>query len=311
MTAPAEGPVGPRRASGGEVLLLVAALVLTPRLFVIAPLAGLLAAARPLSGRARFFAGLAAVLAAMGVAAASGLLDQLIAAWAVLTAGAFAVLGWRGTVRATFDRALAAVAIGAICTSALAALQGVTWAGLERYASRQLADALSTMLQASGGDPQAVLALAPLQSQVSLLAALLPAQLVLGQLLGCVLAWRWHEWTADQPMGPPAGRLADFRCSEGWVWVVIVALAAVLFGATGAVWSGAANALLVAAALFVVRGAAVVRSRLPPLGALAIVLYIVAVALLAVFVLAALLALGLADNWYDFRRRTPGSSSRD
>ena len=310
MTGEAMGPVGPRRASGGEVLLLVAALLLTPRLFVLAPLAGLLAAARPSSGRSRFFTVLAFVLVAIGVASADGLLDRVVTAWAVLSAGAFALLGWRGSCATLFGRTTSAVAIGAGLTVLVAGMYGVTWAGLERYAARQLSDALTAMLEASGGNPDTADVLAPIQAQVSFLAALLPAQLALGQVVGMALAWRWHEWTADEPLPPAAAPFVEFRFGEAWIWGVIVALALLLVGAEGAVWSAAANALLFFGACYAVRGAAVVRARMPPIGPIAAILYAVAAAVLAVFVLGALIALGLADNWFDFRRQTPDSSPK-
>lgn len=310
MPGAADASVGPRRASGGEVLLLVAALLLTPRLFVLAPLAGLLVAARPRSPRATFFTGLAWALVVISIVTATGLLERAVTAWALLTAAAFVMLARFGPARSLFDRAVLALGIGTAGAVGLLAALGVTWAGLERYAARAMAAAFTTLLQAAGpnADPSV---LAPLQAQVPVFAALLPAQLAVGLLLGLALAWRWHEWTAEAPLGPPAGRLAELRFADEWVWAVILPLAALLFGATGAAWSLCANVLLLAMALYLVRGAAVVRHFVPHLGPLAAVLTAVAALLFAVVLAAALVALGLADVWTDFRRRAPATTPKD
>jgi hypothetical protein len=299
----ADADVGPRRLAGSHMALLGLTLLLVPPVFVFAPLAGLLAAARPSSGRARLwtvvFLGLT-VLWAMG---SQGLLERSITAWAVLTAGIYAMLMLRGGDGSVFGRAALAVALGAGTVLVFLGVQGISWEGLEQYARRALAQAIGTLATATDqpGTPNPLRAL---QAQVPLIAALQPAQLALSQMAGCLLAWHWHAALADRPLLPAPGRFAAFRFADEWIWAVIVSLAALLFGATGAAWTVAANLLAVMAALYTARGAAVLRATSRPRSPAVLLLFAVLAIFLFGVLLAGCLAVGLADTWLDFRRRS-------
>jgi hypothetical protein len=152
------------------------------------------------------------------------------------------------------------------------------------------------------------------------IARLYPARLVLSGILGLVVAATWVENLNGRPLGRPAGRLGNFRFTDHLVWVVILAVLVLLLPSlefvarlasrnplvdlmlyTVEYWALAAqNVLVVCAAFYAVRGAAVLSRFLRP-GA-AVLLIPIAMIFLLPFALIGLVALGLADTWVDFRR---------
>jgi hypothetical protein len=142
--------------------------------------------------------------------------------------------------------------------------------------------------------------------QARWMARLFPAGVTLAALGGLGLAWRGHFWLAARPLGLPPGPFSAFSFSDHVVWLLVAALALVLIPADPwlePVQRFGVNLLVVVLALYVVRGAAVLRATAGRVSTpFAIVTALVAV-LMFVFVAGGLSLLGIADTWLDFRRR--------
>lgn len=295
------------------MLALAVVLLTAPQIFVLAPLAGLLAVSRPRSFRAWGWLAASGGGVAAWLLQPDGLFRESLTAWAVLVAGAFVVLSLLPPQR-LLSRSVLAVVLGSVGLFLLGIGHGITWRGLELLAARDLAamfaeQARTLEAQVDGWSAGAQLFRA-LQAESRSLAALLPGALVLLALAGLGLAWRWHQVVADAPLPPPGERFAAFTFGDGWVWVLVVALATVLVSVpASAPATLGANALLVMSGLYAARGLAIVRWALQqaPLPMI-IALGLVGLALF-VFTLSGLMVLGVADTWLDARRLAPASLS--
>lgn len=311
MPAPAGGA---RRASALLVALL-ALFVLAPwGIFLLAPLAGLLAVSRPASVRAIAWLAVSVAASAAWAASNGDLLGQVLSAWAVLIAGAFAILALSARWR-VLTKAMVAIAMGTAALAALGlALDLPGWRTIELMFARQLAADFAAMTErfaamGEGGQPAAEVA-GQMQAQSRWLAATMPGTLVLTMLAGLGLAWRWHEVVADKPVGPAARPFAEFTFGDRWVWVVIAALAVVLAVPLTQPGIAAANVLLVALGLYALRGVAIANWFARHLPRPIAVTVVVAAILLAGFTVSGLTLLGLADVWLNFRRDAPLSHTR-
>jgi hypothetical protein len=95
---------------------------------------------------------------------------------------------------------------------------------------------------------------------------------------------------------------------DGWVWGIVAWLGVLILPVSNALHVAGTNVGLVASALYVLRGAAIVVTFAEAFGVSAVALVIVAgaAAALAVpllFVLPGLCTLGITDTWYQYRRR--------
>jgi hypothetical protein len=134
-------------------------------------------------------------------------------------------------------------------------------------------------------------------------ATVYPAIALLGAIAGGTLAVAIAAHVS--PRGPtPPRPFAAFRFNDHLVWGALVALALALTPLPSPWKDVVVNVLFVWAGLYLARGAAVLISiwtRWPI--SLRVALCVAAVLLLH-FALPALLLVGLADTWIDFRRRT-------
>jgi len=290
------------------MLVLVFALF-APGSFILGPLAGLLLVARPVSRPAWLWLLLALLWTAGWLAGTESLTGQFARAFVVVLIGAWLVLL---VVRPgpAFQRSLLAVAVALAVTFGWLVVLGFQWGDLEAAAARSLTDALLSqahaMDQLGGAGSQLGATMLDVAGQARFMARLFPAGIALAALGGLALAWQAHFWLSARPLGPAPAPFAAFSFSDNVVWLLVAALALVLIPADPwlePVQRLGVNLLLVVLALYVVRGAAVLRATSGRMSTpLAIVAGLVVV-LMFVFVAGGLSLLGIADTWLDFRRR--------
>ncbi len=300
------------------MLLVLGYCLFFPPLFVLVPLAGLLLASRPVSIREWAWILLAALWLALSLAPGSGLADSAHAAWVLFITAAFVAL-MIGAERRLVAGALLAVVFGFGALTVWAELLGTSWRGIELAVTREGWASLRGLLElarnlveqkALAGDKLEGIRVG-LEGMGEVIAAsspLLPALLILRSLPGLGLAWMLYQRLAATPHGEPAGRFADFRFSDQFVWGVVLMVAGMLIPLPPGLDEIAGNLALVTAGLYIARGVAVgwgviSDSPLP-------ILVLVAMGTLFVLpvVLGGCFALGLADTWLDFRRRFAAGS---
>jgi hypothetical protein len=303
----ADVAAGRPRASVAATLGLLLFLVLTPPVFTLAPLAGLLLLSGP--GTLQEWGWIGACLVWLGISAAAsqGVMEQTVIAGGTMAAGAFLVLvlRWR---RPFLDRALAAIALAGVTVAFWGWWLGIGWQDIQsavlregwemaRQVARPAADSASATLSAAQPFAEA------LAEGVGPMSAVFPSVMALCALAGMAVAWSWYRRIAREPRDAPLGRLAEFRFSDQLVWGMVTGIALLVMPAGDAGQVAGENLVLFFGGLYVVRGLAIARSwsRQAPgllLGLMALsLLFILPVAL------GGLLSLGLADTWLDFRRR--------
>lgn len=293
----------------GWVVLVLVFTLFAPGSFVLGPLAGLLLVARPVSRPAWLWLAIAVAWTAGWLARTDELTGQFARAFVVVLIGAWLVL-LVARPGPALQRALLAVGVSLAVTFGWLRVLGFAWGDLEAAAARSLSDLLLTQAHAieklggTGADLGATML--DVAGQARSMAQLYPAGLVLAALAGTALAWRGHFWLAARPLGPSPAPFAAFTFSDQVIWLLVAALALVLIPAEPwleTVQQIGRNLLLVVTALYVVRGAAVLRATAGRVSTpFALVAVMIAV-LMFVFVAGGLSLLGIADTWLDFRRR--------
>lgn len=287
-------------------------MLMAPWQFLLAPLIGLLAVSRPATRREWATLAIATPLLLLAIGGASGgVFEQFVRAAGVVLAGWFVVLM---ALRPGPFLGRAAMAITAAAASLLlwAGRFGFGWSDIQANGASVMREALASRAVAAAqqGDAGAGLQqfLQQLADSASQVAPLFPAMLVLAAVAGLATAWHLYQRVATHPMLRGDGSFAGFRFSDQLVWVPALALAALMVPVApgspiAGIRMGAQNVLMVAGALYAVRGLAVFWTvgRYAP-RAILIVLSFVAV-VLAPFAISGLALLGLADSWVDFRRR--------
>lgn len=278
-------------------------------LLLLAPRGG---AGNP-SDRSAWSQPLAGLIGAMSLAllvltgGSGGRLAAVTSAYIVLVTAAFvSVVLLRP--QPILRQALRALVAGGLATAVL--IQAVwgsdAWGALAWEARR---DASITMRSIVEVAPDAFTIYEPMVRFVSLT---WPGMLTLQTLAGLALAWQLHLRLAPaaRAAGTPApvARFKDFRMGDGWVWGIVAWLGVLILPVSNALHVAGTNVGLVASALYVLRGAAIVVTFAEAFGVSAVVLVIVAgaAAALAVpllFVLPGLCTLGITDTWYQYRRR--------
>ena len=272
------------------------------------PCAALLVAAPDRFGRTLPLAGLigAASLALLFLGHGAGTGSRLAgvtSAYIVLVTAAF-VAGVLLRPAPFLRQALRAMAIAGLATAGLIQIVWGTdgWAALAWEATR---DAGLTMRFIVERAPDAFRVYEPVVRFVS---ATWPGMLALQTLAGLALAWQLHLRLTSPALGAPLARFRDFRIGDAWVWGMIAWLGVLILPVSGALQVAGTNLGLVAATLYVLRGAAIVAAFAEAFGVSATALVIAAGAAAAfalplLFVLPGLCTLGITDTWYHYRRR--------
>lgn len=286
--------------------LLIVYLALFPPVFVLAPLAGLLVASRPTTGREWAWISAAGLWLFLTFSSSAGLASQVLHAWALFGTAAFVVLMLSGRARPVTAGLIASVfALGAV--TAWSYLLGTRWKDLELAVARAGWEASRQLLARAALPPER---LAGLKAYLDLLgdgipvaASLLPGLLILMGIPGLCLAWAWYHRVAARPAPPPAGRFADFTFSDHLVWLVVACVGAALMTLPDGVQPLLANLALVTAGLYAGRGAAVAWSGVEEFPAVILALMLVGILFILPVALGGFAALGVADTWVSFRQR--------
>lgn len=266
---------------------------------------------------------------APGAATAGGGGYPLLArGWAVALAAAFGIAVVAAPRRPFLPRALAALGLaGAVAAGAVVARGGdrfapVVTAEYQRRVEQSLAawrraEASPAWQDAAGKAPEiaerAERSADRLAGLPPLVARVAPALVALESLAALALAWALFHRLSRTRLGPPLGALAAFRFNDQLVWGLVLGGVFVLLPSLAQLRPVGANLLLFFGALYALRGLGVLRwlasEKVAALGALGLALLVpvLGATLVGGSLAGVALALGLADGWGDWRRRS-GSS---
>ncbi len=230
-------------------------------------------------------------------------LDAAIGTYTVFATAAFAG-GALVAPGSTLRQALRSALWGVAATSALGlVLRGRGfWSELRWSTVREMTTLVSYMVEQRPGLAQFSAGI------VQFLAGAFPALLLLSTLAALLLAWQWHARIARHPLGPPLGPFHEFRFADQWVWGLVLALVVWAVPKLAVLKWAAVNVGIVLAALYVLRGTAVVVAVAAAVGVPGWMLgagaVVSGVLVVPVFVLVpGLWTLGVFDTWLAFRQR--------
>ena len=335
---PDDAPAPTERSWVGVIVALLLFLVLPPWLRWVAPVTSSLLLLLPALGAMMvvgWWAGGSVVLAAvwLGVGAAAVVLpvphsafDGLQRGWAVLVAASFGLACVAGRTQSLIGRALTAVGISAAVAMSLIIASPGGVGRVQRTAQAEFAGRVARMVsevdssfasaewkeQAKASPRMAEFGTAVQQqlrgfpeaaAQYVLVA---PALLALESIVALALAWAlYHRWSRAR-LGPPLGRVRDFRFSDHLVWGVVLGLVMLVVPLAAGIRYAGVNLLVFFGALYAFRGFGVLWWFVAP-SRLTVALMVLLGVLLAPVAVPALVALtlglGVADTWLDWRNR--------
>ena len=293
---------------------------LAPAGLVTLPLALLVLLARPRGARELTAVVLAGGFSAWWLLQPGTIADQITRSGAVIGSATF-VLATRFSRSSLTHRALLAAGTAGVALACLFLVGPWTWADVRFWVAHRTGFAVRVVLGpfwvASGGSASAQTAAADLEQwftlSVKLLADHYAAVVALQLMAGLALAWAIHRRIASRPLGDAPGRFRDFRFTEHLGWLAVAALCAVVIPRLAAAKLAAANLLVVAGALYALRGVAVATFGLAAAGGTGAGT-VVLIALATLFILPAVAAgaivLGVVDAGLDLRRRMAANAAR-
>lgn len=292
-------------------------------ILLLAPALAALAVAGWLAGGRAALAAIWTLVAAWSVwqVSDSGMFALLAGGWALLSAGAFGALGvWRRDSATPFlPRGLRAVfAAVLVAGMGIVVVPGgpsriantvAAEAGRRAEASRtgwrqmtEMAEWKQFVAQNPSAGTMADLVESELSSLPDTTRILYPSLAALEVLAALALAWAVYHRIGRARLGPPLGRLRDFRFNDQMVWGVVAGLAMVLVPGLALVRAVGANLLVFFGALYTIRGIGVFLWILSP-GRLASALLILVAVLFWNILGVMALGLGVGDTWLDWRAR--------
>jgi hypothetical protein len=296
------------RGWGVAILLALATAVLSvvsPALLIFVPLALLLVGLPPRQPV------LLLAAAAVGVALFGRpepeALWYLERGWALLVAAWFLLLVVVRPQARFLPRALVAVGAATLSAALLFAATRGGWTRTDWAIAQQLRAGAADIVALWGPGLATAEWGAQLQAAIyrasEVQVAVYPALLALGSLAALGVAW-WGYRRLALREAAPLGRFREFRFPDVLVWVLIAGLVLVLLPLGEAALRAGSNLLTFMAALYALRGLAVlvVLVGAAP-GFLAVVLGALAILFLYPLVVAATLVVGLSDTWLDLRAR--------
>lgn len=336
--SPAAAPTGPERERGwGTMLSALAAFLLvpaTPLLRTIVPieqtwvlLLPALAACTLVGWRAGGRVGLAILWTALAAwilthpvsrDAAAGGYEQLARGWGFLLAGAFGLVFLLGKRQRFFPAALSGVALALTAAGAVTLLSAEPQR-LRRTVTQELEAREAPLLmrwEQLWATPEGRETLAERPELVETVeeaaefyralprraTTLAPAMLALESLAALALAWGLYHRMSRVRIGPPLGRLRQFRFNDQLIWGLIVGVTLLVLP-TLEQWRGVgANLTLFFGTLYGLRGLGVLSFFVAP-GWLGAIMLTLLAPLLWPFYAVGALGLGLGDTWADWRRR--------
>lgn len=242
----------------------------------------------------------------------------LVIGWTVVLGASFGMVSLLSPGQPFLSRALSTIALAFIVGVVGAAMFGT---GIDRVKAAVYSEATrrADMLDLQGQryfatekwrdtearQPQLATMRASYEEWVHALPArtvfLLPALLALQSLAALALGWElFHRLSRDR-IGPPLGRLRDFRFNDQLVWAVAVGLTIFVLPEFAEGRSAGLNILVFFGALFALRGLGVLSSLRR--GGLLVAMLVMLLVFAWPLAIALALILGLADIWLDVRRR--------
>ena len=313
--------LGGRPAGWGTVaaLSVIAAVLsaINPGLLLVVPFTLLVLALPPHRPLLTVMAGALALLVMAGTR--GGSVWYFERGWALLAAGWF-VLAVAVLPRAGFiARGLVALAGAAATSVPFLWLNRGAFAQLEAALGGRLRDAASQAAAAwqklssnagGGGQPSSSSGLTDaIYRAADLQVLLFPALLGLATLAGLAVAWWAYRRLAvrdHEPLRP----LREFAFPNDLVWLLIAAIAVLVLPVGQAVDRAGANVLAFMAALYALRGAAVLVVIGGAPGPLGMFMGLLALLFLYPLVMATTVLVGLTDTWIDIRARRRASRPR-
>lgn len=261
---------------------------------------------------------IAALLLSSPVGPPDSAYNWMARGWTLLLAASFGLVSIFIGTESLFPRALSALAVATSLSFALVLVApgGPTRVGnaMATEFNRRNDQSIASLRQVSGqpGWKELVERSPSLQrlseeSEVQLAAIpkwstiLMPALLALESLAALALGWALFHRMSGVALGPPLGKLRDFRFNDHLVWGVAVGASIFLLQAFAEGRNAGLNLLVFFGFLYVLRGFGILawmsRTR-------ALTFLLVALAVFAWPLVAALaFGLGLGDTWLDLRTR--------
>ncbi len=302
MSAVADERTWPR-AAGLLFLTLMLSLFTGPGVLVAFPFLAL----TMVLGLRRLPAVVAAVFAmfvAVGVPGRGGLW-YFERGWAIVLAGWFVVLTMRWPQSRFFPRALAAVAATTVLVGLLLAIRPGSWSVVDWLLIEGLmrnARVIGQVLITSDPEAYTTAGLNTAYEWTAQFGRLFPALLGLSSLSGLAVAW-WGYVRLSAGSGLGLGPLRDFRFNDHLVWLFLIGLAMLVFGAGEGWTSGGGNAVVFMGGLYAMRGAAVLLFLSGGLTGLGFLFLIVGMLFLWPVLIPGALLVGVGDTWLDLRSK--------
>lgn len=265
----------------------------------------LLAILLPRNGATILAFAAAALLLTFTFSPPSGGLWYVQRGWALVLGGWFVALTLRWPGASFTTRALGAVfgavaAVGLFLVRTPEALASVD--SLVRVRINQAALAFDAAAESST-DPEVTSAMtAAVESATQFSQHVYPGMVLVMSLCALGVAW-WLYVRVAQGSDRGLGPLRDFRFNDQLIWVAIIGVALLLWGAPEFGNRIGANTAVFMAALYAVRGAAVVVFVMGGVSLTGGILLTVAMLLVPPFVLSLAIFIGLGDTWLHVRER--------
>lgn len=293
-----------RRSGLGAALalVLVATLVsaIHPALLIALPLA-LLLVALPAARSPYRLIGLI-ILVLLFAEPATGTMWYAERGWAIMLGATFLAVVAMRPGESFLHRGMAAVAVTTLVGGAVLLLSGawtrVEWALTRRF--RQASAFWTAQLEASN-EPSLANVGTTMQRVAELEVLLYPALLALGSLAALAAAWWCYRRLIDRS-GGALSPMREFSFADHLVWILIAGAILLIVPLGEVATRLGANLAAFMAALYVLRGAAIVLA-LTGVGSVGAFLLGMVAVLLLPLVAGAALVIGLSDTWLDLRRR--------
>ncbi len=208
-----------------------------------------------------------------------------------------------------FRRGIAALGAAVVTTAVFFGLHPHVFALLDTAIRADLNQGVQGVLTALGSRATPAVRDA-VQQSVALQATLYPSLLAIASLAALAVAWWAYRRIAMRDLDP-LSPLRDFRFADGLVWLLIAGLVLTVLPLNQLAERAGSNLLAFMAALYALRGIAVLLVLGVAPGPMGVALAVLMTIVLTPLVVAATFVVGLTDTWLDIRTRRaaepPGS----
>jgi hypothetical protein len=278
--------------------------VMSPLVLIFLPLAVMLVGLEPRKPLLTMVA--VALAVSMLTGRSGGLLWWYGRGWALILGAWFIVAIALMPQAKLLTRALGAVAAASVTAALLFLVNREGWTRLDFAVTRQLrdgaADVTSFWAQRVTEKPWAQDLTDAIYRFTDFQANAYPAMLAIASLSALALAWwLWRRLSASdaRPLGP----LSDFRFRDELIWLLVIGGALVALPLQHAATRTGLNLLVFMAALYAVRGFAVIIALFGSPSLMGALFGVLLFLMLYPIMMATTLMVGLTDTWLDLRAR--------